>query len=156
MRFGNGSCLILWFLGLRMGLFCCLGCPLSLCVLTGTNRDKCDSRLPQPWRGRGERGVCREVHVFHRSGVPSCDDHCQSEDKAACLACGEEGKSQERRDFDHPSIMYFCTGFLCFIALSACLGWWGRATWGEAELWGSGDYLGILLWLVPLAVCFLA
>lgn len=32
------------------------GLPPSLCVQTGTNRDKCDSRLPQPWRGRGLKG----------------------------------------------------------------------------------------------------
>lgn len=57
MRVGNGSCLILWFLGLGMDLYCCLGYPPSLCVLTGTNRDKCDSILPQPWRGKGLKGV---------------------------------------------------------------------------------------------------
>lgn len=67
-----------------------------------------------------------------------------------------KGEKSERRDFDHPSIMYFCMEFLCFITLSVCLGWWGRAAWGEAEFWDSGDYLDILLWLVPLAIFFLA
>lgn len=46
---------------------------------------------------RVEKAVCREVDVFRGSGVHSCDDHCQREDKPACLACGEEEKSQREK-----------------------------------------------------------
>lgn len=55
--------------------------------------DKHDSKLPQPQRGKGWRGTCREMHVFCGSGGPLLWHHCHREDKAGCLAHEEEENS---------------------------------------------------------------
>lgn len=111
-------------------------------MLAGTIKTNVTPDWPSLGGARIERDMCREVHVFHGSGVPSCDDHCQREDKTVCLACGEEKKRQREETL---IILPQCVSACGSSTSSPSLPAWG----GGAELLGvqlssggSGDCLG--------------
>lgn len=96
---------------------------------------------------------------FVGAGAPSCGGPCCREDKAGCLARGEEEKSRREEALMQFTTLPWCVSAGGPSAPSPPL----PAQAGGAELLGvklssggSGVDPGLLLWLVPLAVPFLA